>query len=516
MRSKAAMVLSVLLVLGFVGPALGGIAGATGTSDSTPTGSDFVSMSATVDPAQPVVGESFSVTANVSNSPDSNGAYRINRVVVRDGAGDDAERLAGKHGVLGAVGPGESAERSVDVTLNESGTHTLMVEVTLESPAGFSQTVVQPVTVEVYDPHPRIEVEATSARPDEWRTLSVTLENGRTDPVRQVEVTVGGEDISYRTDRKASAQVAAGSAETFEFSAKVPENGLRDVDVELSYTTADGDRRTVQRSISTSFSERSQAGAHPSVAVETDSAVANAWRPVNVTVANGLSEEVRQVTVDLESDAVTFDTERKVAASMGPGQAREFTFSGQADAGRHEVAVVLSYTTESGASRRVERTVVADFTEPDNPGRIRLTGVTVRRGSGGVKISGTASNVGGENVQSVLVEVVDEENVAPAQPQPEFFVGEVDASDFVSFDLNARLENNRTTVPIRVTYIVDGVEKSSVTEAEFQGPTRPRTRPANDGSGGGGGFALVGVIVLVVALVGVLGVGYLGYRFVRG
>jgi len=513
-RSTLTVVLSVLLVLGFVAPALGGVAGATGTSDASATGSDFVSMSATVDSDQPVVGESFTVTANLSNSADSNGAYRINRVVVLNGTGDDAERLARKHGDLGAVAPGERAEKSVDVTLNRSGSHTLMVEVTLESPAGFSQTVVQPVTVDVYDQHPRIEVEATSARPGEWRTLSVTLENGRTDPVRQVEVSVGGEDVTYRTDRKAAARVAGGSATTFEFPANVAENGRHDVDVELSYTTADGDRRTVVRTVSTSFSERTGAGAHPSVSVETGSAVANAWRPVNVTVANGLSEEVRQVTVDLESDAVAFDTDRKVTASMGPGQAREFTFSGRADAGRHEVTVILSYTTESGASRTVERTVVADFSEPDNPGRIRLTGVTVSRGPGGVKISGSASNVGGQEVQSVLVEVADEENVEPAQPQPEFFVGEVDASDFVSFDLNARLENNRTTVPIRVTYIVDGVEKSSVTEAEFDGPTRPRTRP--DNQGGGGGFALVGVVVLVVALVGVLGVGYLGYRFVRG
>lgn len=515
MRSKAAIALSVLMVLGFVAPALGGAAGATGVSESNESGSGFVSMSATVGSDQPVVGESFTVTANLSNSDRSNGAYQINRVVVRNGTGDEAEELASKNGALGAIAPGERAEQSVDVTLNESGTHTLMVAVSLESPAGFSQTVVQPVTVEVYDPHPRIEVEATSARPDEWRTLSVTLENGRTDAVRQVEVTVGGEDITYRTDRKASARVAAGSAATFDFSAKVPENGRRDVAVELAYTTADGERRTIAETITTSFSEQSQAGAHPSVSVETDQAVANAWRPVNVTVANGLSEEVRQVTVDLESDAVTFDTQRKVAASMAPGQARQFSFSGRADSGRHEVTVVLRYTTESGASRSVERTVVTDFTEPDNPGRIRLTGVTVRRGPGGVQISGSASNVGGDDVQSVLVEVDDEENVEPAQPQPEFFVGEVDASDFVSFDLNARLENNRTTVPIRVTYIVDGVEKSFVTEAEFQGSTRPRTQPANDG-GGGGGFALVGLIVLVVALIGVLGVGYLGYRFVRG
>jgi len=496
--------MTVLMLVSVVAPAIGGVAGASG----------FVSLSASAGVDQPIAGDEFEIDATLTSSEDSSQSYEIRRIEVRNGAGPDAETLtAGEN--LGDLRPGEAVDRSLDVTINESGRHVLVVEATLLSSTGETRTVTQRVTVDVYDRHPRIDASASPARPGDWRTVSVTVENGLTESIRQVEVGVDAEDVTFRSERAVAARIPGTGAGTFEFEARVPENGARNLTVDLTYVTASGDRRTVTRTLSTEFSGPTDPEDSPQLSLSTTPAVGGAWRPVNVTVANGLDQELTGVAVDVESDAVTFESDRRVIATMEAGRTLTFSFSARGPAGRHEVTLTLTYRTADGIVREVERTVTADFTEPANPGRIQLTGVTVRPGRGGLEISGRTSNVGTDAVQSVLVEVVDEENVEPTRPQPEFFVGEVDASDFVPFDLNVRLTGNRTTIPIRVTYIVDGIEKSFVTEIQYEGQTAP-AQPGSPEGGGGGGFALVGLVAVVVVLVGLVGVGYVGYRFVRG
>lgn len=503
-RRGKVLSMTALLVLSVLAPVLGG----TGVAAA----SGFVSVSTTVGPDQPIAGQAFPLTATVSNAEDSSGTYVVRRMVVRDGD----EVVTEESGELAVVRPGESLDEAIDLTMNETGTHDLALTVTLESPSGTTRTITQPVSVQVYEPHPQLDVSASPAVDGASRTVSVTVSNGLTEPVRQVAVEVHGDRVDLRKDRVVRARVGAGQSATFEFPATVAENGRRNVTATLSYTTADGDRRTVTRTLSTRFSPPTEPDEHPQLSVETESAVGGAWRSVNVTVANGLAKKVRQVSVSVASEDVTFSSERRVVAGMDSGATRTFAFSAKAPAGRHDVTVSMTYLTEQGVKQKVERTVTADFTPPSNPGRIRLTGVAVDRTPRGFEISGSASNVGSDDVESVIVEVVDRENVDPSQPNPEYFVGTVESSDFAPFDVNAQVAGDRSTVPVRITYLVDGVEKSFVTNVEIPGGASPQVRQAQSGGGGGGGLLSIGLVLLVVVLLGVLGVGYLGYRFVRG
>ena len=110
-------------------------------------------------------------------------------------------------------------------------------------------------------------------------------------------------------------------------------------------------------------------------------------------------------------------------------------------------------------------------------------------------------------MNSVVLAVVPAEGVEPVAPNREYFVGTVPASDFVSFDLTARIDDDVTSVPVRVTYLADGVERSE----DVSVPYEPPETVAGE-SDGGGGLGLLGSVVLLVAVVAVAAGGVLWWR----
>jgi LPXTG-motif cell wall-anchored protein len=133
------------------------------------------------------------------------------------------------------------------------------------------------------------------------------------------------------------------------------------------------------------------------------------------------------------------------------------------------------------------------------PGRIDLTGIDVAQiGDGAVRITGTASNVGTTRVEAVTVRVVSTARVTPSNPGKEYFVGAIAASDFSSFSVNARVEGgNETTIPLEVSYLVDGERRNRTITATYDRIETPDR--------GGSGFPLVGLaVVLVVGVAGLV------------
>lgn len=235
----------------------------------------------------------------------------------------------------------------------------------------------------------------------------------------------------------------------------------------------------------------------PQIELSVAEAVPGATRPVNVTVANGGANAVRQVSVDVSSPTAEFDLTRRVRAQVGADTTTTFQFPASVgESGTHPVNVTLRYT-DDGDRRRVSRTFRATFDEPDNPGAIRLTGTEAVARGGSLEVSATASNVGSGAVKGVVVSVADAPNVGSAT----YFVGSVDASDFSSFTLTTSLTGNVSSVPVEVRYIVDGVERTFTAKV----PVERRTvrRPDADG----GGLPVIPVAGLLVVLVAV-GLGY--------
>jgi hypothetical protein len=222
-------------------------------------------------------------------------------------------------------------------------------------------------------------------------------------------------------------------------------------------------------------------GAHPGTSLDAETAVVGAYRSLNLTVSNGRETPIRDVTVSLDSDEIQVRQTRRVTPVLGSGNATTFRFRALAtEAGRSPVDVRLRYTGANGTRHVVDRTLSADFVPPTNPGRVNLTGVSIESRGETLDVSGSASNPGGDRVTGVVVEAVDADGVAPAQPQPDYFVGEVPASDFETFDVNARLSGDRESIPLRVVYVVDGVKRTRIVSVPYDGDSRqPAPATAN-------------------------------------
>lgn len=340
---------------------------------------------------------------------------------------------------------------------------------------------------------------------DEAFAVDVRLESGAsTDGVYEVEnVTVyAGTDADAASlgSAEPDARLVRDTVRSIRVDGlELDDAGVHTLRVEATLVDGDGDEHVVTTRVHTRVYSP-----EPLVQVDAATAVPGAWRQVNLTVANRLDAPIRGVSVRIASEDVHFAESERVAASIQGNTDRVLQFRATTEeAGVHDLTVTLTYEDPDGQFREVSRTVSADFTGPSSPGEIRLTGVSVGPADGGgVEVSGSAANVGSQPVDSVVVAVADAENVRAVQPQPEFFVGTVEGSDFASFSVNARLSNNRTTIPLEVTYRVDGVERTTTRTVTYEGPSEP----AGAATGGEGGFPVtlaIGAVVLLGLVAGV-------------
>jgi hypothetical protein len=212
----------------------------------------------------------------------------------------------------------------------------------------------------------------------------------------------------------------------------------------------------------------------PQIELSTREAVPGATRPVNVTVGNGRATALDQVAVTVSSPAVEFGVRKRVEARIDARNATTFQFPATvSEAGTHPVDVRLTYT-DDGERRQLNRSFRTNFDAPANPGEVTLTGTEAVVQGGTLELSATASNVGTTDVEGVVVAVGDTSRVGSA----DYFVGHVEGSDFSSFTLTTSVTGNVSSVPIRVRYLVGGVERSYTTEIPVrQAPSRAPVRP---------------------------------------
>jgi hypothetical protein len=212
------------------------------------------------------------------------------------------------------------------------------------------------------------------------------------------------------------------------------------------------------------------------------------------TSVNGTQRDQRD-TFDItpnESESVTFDTANYDS----------------------DIVTLTGAYTARGERHEVTRTV--DLNQQVQ-GEIRLTSVEVTERGTTISVDGEAANIGGTDVESVLVRVPDSDTVSPAGGSGEFFVGSVDASEFATFELSSSVSNGTDTLPIELTYIVDDerittTQTIDISTAGSSSPEPSQGQPAasstGDGSSGSLGLPLIPLILGLFVVVGGSGVLY--------
>jgi hypothetical protein len=451
----------------------------------------------TVTPDQPAPGERFTVTTVVRNGasqPDARSVpFEINTLLLRR-AGDD--RAVARVDDLGVLPPGSTMRVPLTHVFETAGVKDLRVVVVGETD-GNVQTLRYPVVVTVRQGGPQVTVESSDEVVGAETTVDVAVSNGESTPVRNVRVALSASGGTVDDGARVAPTMAAGATQTFEF-AYTPTAAESEVTATVGYTTDAGDRRTVAETHLVTADPLSE---DVSVDASVDSEAASP--PVAVEVANFGNAPLTDVVVRAEADGTVVG--RRSLADVPAETTREARVN-VSSVEAADLRVVADY--ETGGRAGSAATTVAY--EPA-PGRIRLTGVDYEYEGDRVHLTGSASNVGLSDADGVLLRVLPAEGVEPARPYREYFVGTVPASDFVSFDLYARLSGGSGEIPVEVSYLVDGERRTTVERVDVSDLQSPASRQSSGGGGlldGSSLWLLAGGVVAAVVVAAVAVVAY--------
>jgi len=450
---------------------------------------DITVTNVTVSTEQPAPGQLTEIRTTVRNTGNRSGAVEITDVYVRSkGSTEEMARV----GNIGTVTAGGSLVVPLTVSFDDPGVKDLRVHVVGRTADDEYISRKYPLTVVVADNSPGLSIETGSPSVGGETAVSVNVTNGATERVRDVRLTVDGSNVNVENPERIAAVLESGGERSFTYTATFT-GAPSTLEATLQYTTTEGQSRTVTERTIVGAERLSGSDERPQVELSVSDAIPGATRPVNVTVANGLDRDVRQLRVVASSPTATFEVSERVRATLGAGETVTLRFPTTVEeSGTYPVNVTLHYTDE-GVRRRTSRTFRASFGAPANPAEVTLTGTEAVTRGGSLEVSATAGNVGSTDAEAVVVSVGGASSVVPA----DYFVGSVEPSDFASFTLQTSVSGNVSSVPLEVRYVVDGVEQGYTTEVPVE---RAVVREPDRG---GGGLPFVpaagGVGLLVVA-----------------
>ena len=412
--------------------------------------------------------------------------------------------VTNRRAVLATVESNASRTVDFEYRADEVGSHTVTATLTYTTTGGVTDTVTDTVTVQTTEERPQIDIDANTSIAGVESDGTVTVANGLGAAVTNAELTVAGDGVTVSDARSVFTRIADGDSATANFEFTPIDSGARELTATLTYSTRGGATRTVTETVTVETEPL-----RDRVALDVTTREGGDSQAVTVTVLNQGNAPLSNVSVDASSANASVG--QALLDRVGPGESRTVRLNASLSADRAAVDVRTTYDV---ADQRGETAASTALTQ--TPGTIGLTGLEVVPQRNSLRVSGSASNLGTTDAQSVLVSVVDTERVTPTAPNREFFVGTVPASDFVSFDVYAAVDGNVSTVPLEVQYLVDGERHTRTVEVDAAGASRALAAgPEPETRSSGGGFLLPAVVALLVAAV-VIAVIVRAWRSSRG
>jgi len=293
--------------------------------------------------------------------------------------------------------------------------------------------------------------------------------------------------------------LAPGGSLTVQMTTSFEEAGQRNLKAHVSAERASGGNlRAYYTPVTVDVEEIDVNGALSTAANDSDE--------TTVTLTNYGNVELSNVKITAAADGGVRD--RRDAFDVDPGEADSITF----DTGEYETDAVTFTAAYTARNERYETTRTSAI-DREVTGEIRLTGVEVAESGSAVSIDGEAANIGGTDVESVLISIPDTDGVSPAAGSGEYFVGSVDASEFATFELTANVEGD--AVPVEIAYIADNdrvttTQTLDVSSLNTTTGAADQPQPEATSTGSGQGQSGLPVIPIVVGVVVVLGLGGVG------
>jgi len=468
-----------------------------------------------VSPTTPTTAGPVTFEVTLRNSVGSVSSVQLESLSVRT---EDGEALRSVTN-LGTLSAGDTLTVPVTARFAEPGEKRLTLVAVGTDEDDETVRVSRPVSVAIERAPPQLDVAPAGGVAGARTSVPVTVSNPTEEPMRNLTVTVDGTSLVPVDARETVPVLAAGGSTTVNLSVRPTAAGDATLQVGVTYTTASGvlDRTVVDRSLRVAPLEDDVgvsvtpdrepdtqqvpqgiqgvlAGAGGQATTQQDDGEQRSDR-VAVTVTNFGNAPVAGVVVGPRVEDRRL-ARQSVADRLAPGESTTVTVDLSTVRRPGEIAFEVSYLT---AGQEGEATTTYDY-RPET-GAVRLTGLELALEDGRLVLSGNAGNVGDADLEGMVVELGENEHVEPAYPNRNYFVGTVEASEFAPFELTADVDaENVSSIPVRVSYRVDGYEFERTVSVPYEGVSPDDTETS-------GGLpwipALAGVVVLALA-----GAGY--------
>jgi len=474
-----------------------------------------------VSPSTPTTSGPVTFDVSLSNSAGSPSPVELEYVSLRTEDGEELRNVTD----LGTLSAGDGLTVPLSARFETAGRKRLQLVAVGSDEDNGTVRVTRPVPVTIEAAVPQLDVAPVRATAETGTTVSVTISNPTTAPIRNLSLSATGSDLVWVDGNESRPTLAAGESVTVNLSMLPTAAGEKRVRVSLGYTTASGvtDRVNVSRTIRVAPIEadvgvavspvRERQGSQPQGGIGgiLSSATGGpttqqddegeAPDAVEVTVTNFGNAPVRGVVV--EPRVGDRQLPRQVLeVRLAPGQSGSVTVDLSTVRRPGDVEFTVRYLTGSR-----EEAATATYEYRPETGAIRMTGVALSFEDGTLVIEGNAGNVGEADVSGLVVSVGEGEYVDPAYPARDYFVGTVEASEFAPFEVTADVDaGNVSTIPIVVTYSVDGYRFEERIEVPYDDDLDPSTDEDS------GGIPLLPVGTGVVVVLALATGGYVVWR----
>ncbi len=428
-----------------------------------------------VDPDTPTAGSPVTVSPTIESSVGSTEPVDIDSVALEDGN----ETLVNVTN-SGALSPGDSVSVPLTTTFDDPGTYDLSINVSGTDSEGNTTTAQRPISLVVEPGSPQLELNTRDAVNETATTIEGLVTNPTESTLRDIELSLDGDGFEGLADRRTISSLGAGEEREFTLEVRPETNGTVPLEVNATYRTGIGTEDTVSLNESLLVSESRYnvslevttaelteqeddelddvgdigidiPGLGGDSGVDGDSSTPTS--EVRITVSNVGNAPVTDVTLDSQIDGESFSV-RPVTTELLPG-AEQTVPIGMIE----QSASNLSFEATYDAGGEPD-TVATEIDRSRQQGALTVTGADLAIDGDQATITGDIGNTGGGAVSGVVVTVLEGDDVSPAYPARDFFLGEIEDDGFAPFELTATVGENATEVPLELRYTVGGEERT--------------------------------------------------------
>ncbi|WP_406660742.1 hypothetical protein V7O66_12995 [Methanolobus sp. ZRKC3] len=174
---------------------------------------------------------------------------------------------------------------------------------------------------------------------------------------------------------------------------------------------------------------------------------------IGVEVVNRRPNEVTSVIVSPSGNNMEFSPSEFFIGSITEGNKSTAAFTLNTidcDPGKGDIEFTVSYF--NGDNLHSTEKVVKNVNIIDQSPLI-FTSIETERAGNKYSISGDLNNFGVTDAKNVIVSIQGSDNITPVQPFASYFIGTLEADDFSSFDLSAKvLSDDISSIPVIIEF----------------------------------------------------------------